>query len=309
MAETISSNTSKPKSDLYVHASIDAGTSQRLHVGDNNKFSDDAVIMDCSLPSSRSQYFTCLAEMTQETPASIPHEPMQVDNNDEISFTEFAPAVITSEQGFNQELTTDDNLVQDKDKTGGIENPVISEDKYKVKQEWVKRMRIKFCVQPEFEITKNMIHPDGTLNQAYFRPTQGAILSQSNGQRKWTEKERSLLIQGIAKYGIGHFREISDNLLPDWSAQDLRVKTMRLMGRQNLQLYKDWKGNEDAIRKEYEKNKEIGVKTGMWKAGTLVYDDDGLVVKMIKELDKKKRNKSQIMRDGDDKEEEEREEA
>ncbi|CAG8535912.1 10010_t:CDS:2 [Ambispora gerdemannii] len=300
MTETIDSATSKPKSDLYVHASLDAGTSQHLHVGDNNKFSDDAVITDCSLPSSPSQYFTCLVEMTQETPAIIPHEPMQIDNNDEFSITEFAPAILTPEQ-------TDGNLVQYKKNTGDTENPVIAEDKYKVKQEWVKRMRVKFCVQPEFEITKNMIHPDGTLNQAYFRPTQGAILSQSNGQRKWTEKERSLLIQGIAKYGIGHFREISDNLLPGWGAQDLRVKTMRLMGRQNLQLYKDWKGNEDAIRKEYEKNKEIGVKTGMWKAGTLVYDDDGLVVKMIKELEKKKRNKSLAVRD-DDKEEEEREE-
>lgn len=35
------------------------------------------------------------------------------------------------------------------------------------KQEWVKRMRLKFSVRPEFEITKNILHPDGTLNQEY----------------------------------------------------------------------------------------------------------------------------------------------
>ena len=67
------------------------------------------------------------------------------------------------------------------------------------------------------------------------------------------------------------------------SAQDLRVKTMRLIGRQNLQLYKDWKGDVDAIKKEYEKNKRIGLKTGMWKAGTLVYDEKEVVLKMIQE--------------------------
>ena len=38
-------------------------------------------------------------------------------------------------------------------------------EKEREKQEWVKQMRLKFCVRPEFEITKNMIYPDGTLNQ------------------------------------------------------------------------------------------------------------------------------------------------
>jgi hypothetical protein len=33
------------------------------------------------------------------------------------------------------------------------------------RQEWVKQMRLKFCVRPEFEVTKNMIFEDGTLNQ------------------------------------------------------------------------------------------------------------------------------------------------
>ncbi|KAG9303199.1 hypothetical protein G9A89_000734 [Geosiphon pyriformis] len=178
-----------------------------------------------------------------------------------------------------------------------------TKDKYQTKQEWIKRMRLKFCIRSEFEITANMIHADGTLNQGYFRPTQGAILSNGQ-QRKWGEKERKLLIQGIASYGIGHFREISEQILPEWSAQDLRVKTMRLMGRQNLQLYKDWKGNEESIKKEYVKNKEIGLKTGMWKAGTLVYDDDGVVLKMVKELDKKHKKRNNGMNVIDNEEEE-----
>lgn len=64
---------------------------------------------------------------------------------------------------------------------------------------------------------------------------------------------------------------------PFQSGNDLRLKTIRLIGRQNLQLYKGWKGNGDAIAKEYERNKEVGLKFGTWKQGCLVYDDDGLV--------------------------------
>jgi len=58
---------------------------------------------------------------------------------------------------------------------------------------------------------------------------------------------------------------------------------MRLVGRQNLQLYKDWKGNELDMAREFELNKAIGMKYGTWKAGTLVADDDGLVAKAIEE--------------------------
>ncbi|KAI9470484.1 MAG: hypothetical protein EXX96DRAFT_490327 [Benjaminiella poitrasii] len=149
----------------------------------------------------------------------------------------------------------------------------------KEKQEWVKQFRLKFCVRPDFEITKNMIFPDGTLNQDYFRPPKGI----KQEERKWTEVERELLIQGIEKHGIGHFGEISKELLPKWSTNDLRVKCIRLIGRQNLQLYRGWKGNADDIAREYEKNKEIGLKYGSWKQGVLVYDDDGNVEKALLE--------------------------
>ncbi|KAG0369497.1 hypothetical protein BC939DRAFT_409283 [Gamsiella multidivaricata] len=151
---------------------------------------------------------------------------------------------------------------------------------FDARQQRINELRLKFCVRDEFPITKNMIHPDGTLNQDYFRPPKGA---KAEVARKWTEKERELLIKGIGKHGIGHFREIAEEFLPSWSGNDLRVKTMRLMGRQNLQLYKDWKGNEQDMAREFELNKAIGLKYGAWKAGTLVADDDGLVAKAIEE--------------------------
>ncbi|ORY01319.1 hypothetical protein K493DRAFT_323487 [Basidiobolus meristosporus CBS 931.73] len=159
------------------------------------------------------------------------------------------------------------------------ETPEISKELLE-RQEWIKNMRLQFCVRPEFEVTKNIIHEDGMLNQEYFLPPKGAKL-EAEPERKWTETERNLLIQGIQQYGIGHFREISEALLPQWSGNDLRVKSMRLMGRQNLQLYKDWKGSIEDIEREYERNKAIGLKYNTWKNSTLVYDDAGLVLKAI----------------------------
>ncbi|KAF7725059.1 hypothetical protein EC973_000466 [Apophysomyces ossiformis] len=153
-----------------------------------------------------------------------------------------------------------------------------TEEKIRAKQEWVKQLRLKFCIRPDFEITKNMIHEDGTLNQDYFRPPKGAKREEA---RKWTEMEKALLIQGIEKYGIGHFGEISKELLPKWSTNDLRIKCIRLIGRQNLQLYRDWKGNAQDIAREYERNKAVGLKYGTWKQGVLVYDDNGLVEKEL----------------------------
>lgn len=36
---------------------------------------------------------------------------------------------------------------------------------FDARQQRVNEIRLKFCVRDEFPITKNMIHPDGTLNQ------------------------------------------------------------------------------------------------------------------------------------------------
>lgn len=50
---------------------------------------------------------------------------------------------------------------------------------------------------------------------SYFRPPKGAKAEEA---RKWTEVEKQLLIQGIEKYGIGNFGEISRELLPKWAS-------------------------------------------------------------------------------------------
>ncbi|CAG8535722.1 6512_t:CDS:2 [Paraglomus brasilianum] len=85
---------------------------------------------------------------------------------------------------------------------------------HECKQHWVKQMRLKFCVRPDDEITKELINADGTLNQKYFHPPEG--WQPGKPKCPWTDNERALLVQGIEKYGIGHFREIQEEFLPDW---------------------------------------------------------------------------------------------
>ncbi|CAG8492446.1 6121_t:CDS:2 [Funneliformis mosseae] len=275
----------------------------RLRLKRNSKIRPGEQELTRSSPSPKSSPITndddstpkdqILPEFTLELPVTLdsPKENLDKEPSE-------LPAIhltgVTDEMQVDLLETSDDSQQQEIE-----ENPAI--EKLKIKQAWIKRMRLKFSVRPEFGITQNILHLDGSLNQDYFRPPKGSI---PQIQRKWTDKERVLLIKGVEKYGIGHYKEISDELLPDWSAQDLRVKTMRLIGRQNLQLYKEWKGDENAIKVEYEKNKNIGLKTGMWKAGTLVYDDNGVVLKMIQELSgdskKRKRNGQDILEEDDD---------
>ncbi|ORX67568.1 hypothetical protein DL89DRAFT_269365 [Linderina pennispora] len=156
---------------------------------------------------------------------------------------------------------------------GAIAQPMLGvedADFWRQKQEWVKQMRLQFSRRPEFPETHNMIDDEGMLNQEYFQPPKDAVAPK---ERKWGDDEKRRLLEGIEKHGIGHFREISEESLPEWSGNDLRMKAIRLMGRQNLQLYKGWKGDAAAI----------GLKHGTWKGGALVYDDDGVVLKAIQE--------------------------
>ncbi|KAJ2775962.1 hypothetical protein IWQ57_000119 [Coemansia nantahalensis] len=155
-----------------------------------------------------------------------------------------------------------------------------SAEYWRQKQAWVRGLRLQFSRRPEFPETHAIVDDEGALNQEYFQPPKDA---QPAAERKWGEDEKCKLLEGIERYGIGCFREISESLLPEWSGNDLRMKSIRVMGRQNLQLYKGWRGDAAAVQREYERNKEIGLRLGAWKGGALVYDDDGRVLKAIEE--------------------------
>jgi len=140
------------------------------------------------------------------------------------------------------------------------------------KVDWATSMRLKFT-------PKDMLNADGSLNQLYFKPRHASKLKE----KKWTQKERRLLMEGICRYGIGNWGPMKEELLPDWDSTELRLKTQQLMGRQSLKAYKGWKGDEDTIRVEFEKNKQIGTELGCWKGGVLVADDEGKVAARLGE--------------------------
>lgn len=63
-------------------------------------------------------------------------------------------------------------------------------------------------------VVVNIVTYDGRMfYNSYFRPPRGA---KRQPTRKWTDAEKDLLIEGIEKYGIGNFGEISKELLPKW---------------------------------------------------------------------------------------------
>eukprot|EP00123_Amoebidium_parasiticum_P020421 comp4960_c0_seq2/m.1055 comp4960_c0_seq2/g.1055 ORF comp4960_c0_seq2/g.1055 comp4960_c0_seq2/m.1055 type:complete len:180 (-) comp4960_c0_seq2:645-1184(-) len=176
-------------------------------------------------------------------------------------------------------LGTGDNTTE-MDATGGSKPTPQRDLEYEQRQTFVKHMRFMFCRRPDFPDTEHMLNGDGTFNEKYFE-TQVMEVEE----RKWTERERALLLQGINTLGIGSFGEISATLLPDWTANELRIKSMHLLGRQNLSGYKGWRGDEQAIAREFERNKKIGLATGCWKGGVLVSDDHGEVQRLIDETE------------------------
>ena len=48
--------------------------------------------------------------------------------------------------------------------------------------------------------------------------------------------------QGLERFGVGKWAEISAELLPRWDDQALRIKATRLLGSQSLARYIGWKG-------------------------------------------------------------------
>lgn len=61
------------------------------------------------------------------------------------------------------------------------------------------------------------------MYNSYFQQTSVKIT------QKWSEKERSLLIRGIEKYGIGNWEDIRIDYLPDWVSFSIYTNGLYLM--------------------------------------------------------------------------------
>ena len=56
---------------------------------------------------------------------------------------------------------------------------------------------------------------------------------------------------------------------------------MRLFAMRDLSVYDGWKGDEEAIRKEFDRNREVGLECDSLRSGVLYHDEDGVVDKIL----------------------------
>jgi hypothetical protein len=122
-----------------------------------------------------------------------------------------------------------------------------------------------------------MIAKDGSIDQEFFRPR--AVLTLH--ERRWGEAERVALLAGLEEHGVGRWRDIAREHLPDWDETSLRLRTARLLGCQNLSLYHGCRLRAAQVEVERAANKALGEARGAWKGGMLVDDGSGAVVAEI----------------------------
>ncbi|KAI8065669.1 hypothetical protein BC940DRAFT_320517 [Gongronella butleri] len=75
--------------------------------------------------------------------------------------------VVTQEQMDIAEQLQEEDTLADAQDDEDEEKEIVDEDE---RHALIRRLRLQFCVRPEFEVTKTMIFPDGRLNQEYFLP-------------------------------------------------------------------------------------------------------------------------------------------
>ncbi|OMJ75903.1 hypothetical protein SteCoe_24843 [Stentor coeruleus] len=113
-----------------------------------------------------------------------------------------------------------------------------------------REIRLKLCSPP-------IIDQQGNINHAYFADIPGA---------HWSENDEDLLIQGIERYGVGNYDQISKHLLPNKDIIEIRLRTCMLLGAHNIDEFKGLK-DSNKIADIKTKNLNAGKKTGKLKYG------------------------------------------
>lgn len=124
-----------------------------------------------------------------------------------------------------------------------------------------------------------MLHPDGSINQDFFRPKKVVTLAD----RKWGDAEREQLYRGLEKYGVGKWRDMAQDMLKGWDDNNIRLKAAKLLGCQNLSRYYGRCFSRRQVEAELEANKQLGAQTGCWKNGMLVDNDSGTLAAHFKQ--------------------------
>eukprot|EP00924_Labyrinthula_sp_SR-Ha-C_P005123 maker-scaffold_1-snap-gene-22.63-mRNA-1 protein AED:0.00 eAED:0.00 QI:71/1/1/1/0/0/2/101/144 len=113
---------------------------------------------------------------------------------------------------------------------------------------------------------KNLLFPNGSIDPNYFRSRNKEALHEN-----WVhDKNHEKLVKGIEKYGIGSWKKIKENLLPDWSETVLMIRTIQLIGKQNLTEYVGKKFTEEQLEAERKKNVQYAAENNLLANGVLI---------------------------------------
>ena len=143
------------------------------------------------------------------------------------------------------------------------------------KDAWCRRMRQEFS--PAAILT-----PCGDINQAVFQPDQVLQVSE----RKWTPDTLALLQQGLQAHGVGAWDAIAADFLPGWDTAMMQQQCLRFLGTNDLGRYMRWRPSKADMKREKDRNKQLGTSLGCWQSGMLVENTAGDVAKALAALEK-----------------------
>lgn len=102
---------------------------------------------------------------------------------------------------------------------------------------------------------------------------------------QWGAKEKEEFYDGLTKFGVGSWKAMKDHY-NSLAPHDLRLKLMRLIGRQDLGEYFGLRLTEADVAAQFERNQKIGREhKHLWKNGMIVKDEQGTAERLIKETE------------------------
>jgi len=127
------------------------------------------------------------------------------------------------------------------------------------RQKYLLEMRKRFC-PPE------MIDPNTMeLSEVYFRPPKP--------KKILTIDDDELVKAGLEKFGFGEWEAIAKEYFPEADQNEIRIKAMELVGKQDLREYLGKKLTAEELQAEREKNLKEGEEKKLLVWGKVMADE------------------------------------
>ena len=127
------------------------------------------------------------------------------------------------------------------------------------RKKYLLEMRKRFC-------PSEMLEGDtGMLREEYFRPPKPKKII--------SEAEEELIVKSLETHGFGAWEEIAKEHFPDVDRNELRIKCMELVGKQDLSEYMGRKMTKEELDAEREKNLIEGKEKKLLVWGKVMADE------------------------------------